>query len=142
MSSAYVPIELRRRVAAQAKHRCGYCLTQELVIGRPMEFDHLLPRSLGGLTTEENLWLACSLCNDHKSNRLFLVDPETGAQVRVFNPRTQRWAEHFTWAEGGTRIDGTTAVGRATVAALQLNRPSLVLARKLWVAAGWHPPRD
>ncbi|MEA2603662.1 MAG: hypothetical protein QOF89_4654 [Acidobacteriota bacterium] len=142
MSSDYIPVELRRRVAEQARYRCGYCLTQEAVIGRPMEFDHLLPRSLGGPTTEDNLWLACSLCNDHKSNRLLVVDPETGLSVRVFHPRQQKWPEHFVWSEGRTRIDGTTAVGRATVAALQLNRPGLVLARRLWVAAGWHPPQD
>ena len=107
-----------------------------------MEFDHLIPRSLGGPTTEDNLWLACSLCNDHKSNRFLVVDPETGVNVRIFNPRQQEWAAHFAWSEGATRIDGTTAVGRATVAALHLNRPSLVLARRLWVAAGWHPPQD
>lgn len=142
MSSAHVPIDLRRRVAEQARYRCGYCLTREVVIGKPMEFDHLLPRSLGGPTTEDNLWLACSLCNDHKSNRFLIIDPKTGAKVRVFNPRQQEWEQHFAWAEGATRIDGTTAIGRATVAALQLNRPSLVLARRLWVAAGWHPPQD
>jgi HNH endonuclease len=142
VSSDYILIELRRRVAKQARHRCGYCLTQEAVIGSPMEFDHLLPRALGGSTTEDNLWLACSLCNDHKGNRFFIIDPQTGVNVRIFNPRQQEWAEHFVWSEGATRIDGTTAVGRATVAALQLNRPSLVLARRLWVTAGWHPPKD
>lgn len=142
MSSEYISIDLRRRVAEQARYRCGYCLTQEIVIGRPMEFDHLVPRSLGGPTTEANLWLACSLCNDHKSNRFLLVDPETGESVGVFNPRRQRWAEHFRWSEGATRIDGTTATGRATVAALRLNRPSLVLARRLWAEAGWHPPGE
>ena len=142
MSSDYIPVELRRRVAEQARYRCGYCLTQEAVVGRPMEMDHLDPRSLGGPTTENNLWLACSLCNDHKSNRFLIIDPVTGVKVRVFNPRQQKWAQHFTWAEGGTRIDGATAIGRATVAALQLNRPSLVLARRLWVAVGWHPPED
>ena len=107
-----------------------------------MELDHLVPRSLGGPTTEGNLWLACSLCNDHKNNRFLIVDPETGINVRIFNPRQQEWAEHFAWSEGVTRIDGTTTIGRATVAALHLNRPSLVLARRLWVAAGWHPPQD
>ena len=142
MSSAHIPVDLCRRVAEQARFRCGYCLTQEVVIGRSMEFDHLLPRSLGGPTTEDNLWLACSLCNDHKSNRFLIIDPGTGVKVRVFNPRHQEWKQHFAWAEGATRIDGTTAIGRATVAALQLNRPSLVLARRLWVAAGWHPPQD
>lgn len=38
-------------------------------------------------------------------------------KVRIFNPREQEWAEHFVWSEGATRIDGTTAVGRAAVAA-------------------------
>ena len=142
MSSAQIPIDLRRRVAEQARYRCGYCLTQEIVIGRSMEFDHLFPRSLGGPTTEDNLWLACSLCNGHKSNRFLLIDPQTGAKVGIFNPRHQEWKDHFVWAEGSTRIDGITAIGRATVAALQLNRPSLVLARRRWVAAGWHPPQD
>jgi hypothetical protein len=129
-------------VAAQARHRCGYCLTQELVVGQPMEIDHLFPRSLGGPTVEENLWLACSLCNDHKGDRLLAIDPVTGSKVRLFNPRRQDWRQHFAWAEGSTRVDGTTAIGRATVAALRLNRPGLVLARRLWVTAGWHPPQD
>ena len=142
MSSDYILIELRRRVAKQARYRCGYCLTQEAVIGSPMEFDHLLPRALGGPTTEDNLWLACSLCNDYKGNRFLIIDPQTGVNVSVFNPRQQEWEKHFVWSADSTRIDGTTAVGRATVAALQLNRPSLVLARRLWVAAGWHPPQD
>lgn len=142
MSTTRVPADLRRRVARQARCRCGYCQTQEAVIGAALEIDHLLPESLGGLTTEQNLWLACSLCNDHKGNRYFLIDPFSGLRVRIFNPREQSWAEHFAWAENATRVDGRTAAGRATVAALQLNRPSLVLARGLWVAAGWHPPAD
>jgi hypothetical protein len=142
VSSAHIPIALRRRVAELARYRCGYCLAQETVVGVPMELDHLFPRSLGGPTTEGNLWLACSMCNDHKGNRILAIDPVTGVRVRLFNPREQEWAQHFAWAEGATRIDGTTAVGRATVAALQLNRPSLVLARRLWGAAGWHPPQD
>lgn len=107
-----------------------------------MEFDHLRPRSLGGPTKEENLWLACSLCNDYKGNRVFAIDPETGLRARIFDPRRQEWNEHFEWAEKGLRIDGKTDVGRATVAALHLNRSSLVLARGLWVIAGWHPPES
>src|SRR5437762_6157596 len=107
-----------------------------------MELDHLIPESLGGLSEEENLWLACSLCNDHKANRIAAVDPVTGETVRLFDPRHQLWNEHFRWNKTGDRIIGITATGRATVAALHLNRPSLVAARQAWVAVGWHPPRD
>lgn len=55
MSKAYVSKELRRRVAAQARHRCGYCLTPEKNSGTPMEIEHLVPESRGGLTVEANL---------------------------------------------------------------------------------------
>jgi hypothetical protein len=105
-----------------------------------MEIDHIIPESLGGITEEENLWLACSLCNDHKSNRIIAEDPVTEATVRLFDPRRQIWTDHFCWTEEGDKIIGLTPVGRATIVALQLNRPVLVKARQLWVTAGWHPP--
>jgi hypothetical protein len=62
--------------------------------------------------------------------------------VPLFNPRRQVWREHFAWTTEGDRIIGLTTIGRATVIALDLNRPSLVKARQVWVAAGWHPPKD
>jgi 5-methylcytosine-specific restriction endonuclease McrA len=61
MSRSYVPKGLREQIFAEARHRCGYCLTSSKVTGTPMEIDHLIPESLGGLTVRENLWLACSM---------------------------------------------------------------------------------
>jgi hypothetical protein len=58
----------------------------------------------------------------------------------LFNPRQQSWAEHFAWSKDSILVVGITPTGRATVAALHLNRPLLVKARRRWVAAGWHPP--
>ncbi len=142
MSSSYVSADLRRRVAAQARHRCGYCLTAEAIVGIPMDFEHIVPESEGGATEEENLWLACSLCNSYKGSRTSFRDPISGRDVPLFNPRRQRWSEHFAWEESGSMIVGLTATGRATVVALVLNRPPLVKARKRWAAVGWHPPRD
>jgi len=142
MSRTYIPKALRDRVAAQARHRCGYCLTAETIVGTPMEVDHILPEADGGLTEEDNLWLACSLCNDHKSDRIAALDPDTESVVRLFDPRHQVWAEHFGWAPEGERILGLTPTGRATVLALNVNRASLVKARQLWVSVGWHPPKD
>jgi 5-methylcytosine-specific restriction endonuclease McrA len=34
-----------------------------------MDVEHIIPEVLGGLTKEDNLWLACSLCNSHKGDR-------------------------------------------------------------------------
>lgn len=140
MSRDYIPRGLRDLVARTARHRCGYCLTQEAVVGTPMVIDHIVPESLGGPTEEANLWLACPLCNAHKGDRIAVLDANSGEIVRLFNPRQQTWVEHFAWTSQGDRIVGRTPIGRATAIALQLNRPSLVRARRAWVSVGWHPP--
>ena len=124
MSKAYISKALRELVSQQARQRCGYCMTQEAIVGTPMEVDHIIPESLGGQTEEANLWLACSLCNDHKNDRIAALDPETGEHVRLFDPRRQQWHEHFMWNATGEQLLGLTATGRATVIALHLNRPA------------------
>jgi len=111
-------------------------------VASPLEIDHLFPLSLGGTTKEANLWLACSLCNNHKGNRVVVLDPVTAQAVPLFNPRLQVWAEHFAWTESGDRVVGLTQIGRATVAALQLNRTWLLHTRRVWVSVGLHPPKD
>ena len=141
MIRSYVTAALRERVAAAARHRCGYCLTIEAVVGSAMEIEHIVPEALGGATEEDNLWLACPACNGRKSMRVSGIDPATGETARFFDPRRQNWADHFAWTEGGTRIIGLTPAGRATVTALELNWAILVAARRVWVAAGWHPRR-
>jgi hypothetical protein len=142
MTSAFVSKKLRERVGKQSRHRCGYCLSTEQVLGLSMEIDHLIPQALGGPTIEENLWLACPACNGFKGHRISALDPQSGQTARLFNPREEIWAEHFAWVDAGSRIDGRTAVGRATIKALRLNRPLLVMARRTWVKAGLHPPDD
>ncbi len=142
MSKTYIPPKLRRLVAQDARYRCGYCLTAQRIIGRPMVIDHLLPESRGGSTVRENLWLACRRCNEFKGDRTHAVDPLTGATAPLFNPRVQSWAVHFTWSKDSTEIIGLTATGRATVVALRLNNDEIIAARSLWVQAGWHPPVD
>lgn len=107
-----------------------------------MEVDHIIPESLGGLTVRENLWLACSMCNHHKGNRIAAADPQTGEVIRFFDPRRQAWQDHFGWSAHGDVIVGRTATGRATIGGIRLNRVELVEARRGWVVAGWHPPAD
>ena len=82
------------------------------------------------------------MCNSHKADRQEGLDPESGALVPLFNPRTERWAKHFEWIEAGAIIRGKTHQGRATVMSSQMNHPDIVTARRLWVTAGWHPPTE
>lgn len=142
MSQTYIPAELRRKVAEEARYRCGYCLTTQAIIAIPMHIEHITPLAAGGSTVAENLWLACPLCNGYKGTQTHSIDPETQERVALFNPRTQDWYEHFAWSKDGAEIVGRTAVGRATIIALRLNNEYVVPSRRVWVAAGWHPPES
>lgn len=133
--------EQRERIRKQAGDRCGYCQSSQRYVFGPLEIDHLTPTARGGTDDEENLWLACRMCNGFKSDHTHGRDPVTGEEIRLFNPRTQRWTEHFAWSEDGTQIVGLTPCGRATVVMLQLNNVIAVMVRREWVAAGWHPPK-
>ncbi len=136
----YIPPSLRRSVAEKSLHRCCYCLTSELIVGAEFTLDHIIPQSLGGPTSIENLCLACWGCNLHKQDRIVALDSDTGLLVRLFHPNQQSWQEHFVWFENGLLIIGVTPTGRSTLNAIQLNRPALVKSRQLWISAGWHPP--
>lgn len=136
----YIPEAVKAQVRANAGNRCGYCLSpQHLVLGT-LEIEHLVPSSKGGSSNLENLWLACSLCNNYKASQTEGRDPLTGQLVRLFNPRQQVWQDHFRWSSDQVNILGLTPIGRATVICLQLNNLVAVTVRTHWVAAGWHPP--
>lgn len=107
-----------------------------------MHVEHIIPEAAGGKSDESNLWLACPLCNGYKGIKTHEIDPETGHEVQLFNPRTESWKEHFVWGADGTKIIGITPIGRATVIALRLNNEYVVPSRKVWVRAGLHPPVD
>lgn len=108
----------------------------------PMHIEHIIPIAAGGETVEENLWLACPLCNGHKATKTENIDPETSQLVPLFNPRQEIWTDHFRWSANGIEIIGTTPIGRATVHALNLNNERFAQARRRWVLAGWHPPKS
>ena len=102
--------------------------------------EHILARSRLGETQIENLAWACQGCNNHKYNKSSARDLVTGEMVPLFHPRRQRWADHFAWTEQATHIVGISAIGRATVEALRLNRKGLVNFRRVLFAFGEHPP--
>lgn len=140
LPAKHISAAIRQRVAETARLRCGYCLTSQHIIGPLLEIDHIVPQARGGTHDEDNLFLACPMCNSHKADRLEAVDPEGRMTVSFFKARMERWDEHFEWVEESTVIRGRTPKGRATVAALNMNHPDTISARRLWVIAGWHPP--
>jgi HNH endonuclease len=138
-----IPDELAQRVRAAARERCGYCLSPQRLVMARLELEHMIPRAKGGTSSESNLWLCCPLCNRFKSDHTSARDPESGVDVPLYNPRNQRWSDHFRWSGDGTRVIGPTPTGRATVALLHLDDdPDALVVRGYWVLAGWHPPND
>ena len=49
--------------------------------------EHIIARRHGGGDNSENLAFACYHCNLHKGPNLSGIDQESGALVRLFNPR-------------------------------------------------------
>jgi 5-methylcytosine-specific restriction endonuclease McrA len=132
--------KLKNKVRRQAKNRCGYCLLPQSLNPNLLEIEHILATANGGSDNEENLWLACRLCNGHKGTQAETIDPKTNKITALFNPRTQNWNENFEWRE--EKIVGKTPCGRATVRALKLNNEIISPLRKRWISVGWFPPFD
>ncbi len=136
----YISKKLRQQIHKMADYCCGYCLTDQKISGAQMHLEHIIPSSQGGSSDKTNLWLACAWCNSFKGVQRDAIDPLTEQRVSLFNPITQNWFKHFRWSDDGLTIIGVTAIGRATVEALQLNNDYIIPARRHWVLAGWHPP--
>jgi len=133
-----VPERLRRLITKRAAGRCEYCGLAQAGQEATFHVDHVVPRSAGGPTTSTNLALACVSCSLRKESRRSAVDPLSGRRVPLYNPRRQRWSDHFRW--DGTTIIPRTATGRATAAALQMNRPLILAIRAEEAHRGRHPP--
>lgn len=131
--------ELAREVRQRAGDRCEYCRMHESLQGATFHLEHVCPRAAGGGSVFENLALACPSCNLCKSDRQCLIDPDTGTDVALFDPRRDPWDEHFRYAE--FQVVGLTAVGRTLVAAFDLNSARRIRIRQAEALFGLFPPQ-
>jgi hypothetical protein len=118
---------------------CEYCRSPSDCSNSSFSVEHIEPRARGGSNDDNNLAWACMGCNDRKYTAIDAVDPVSGEIAKLFHPRQQRWDDHFSWTADFTLIVGRSAVGRATVAKLKLNRAELVKLRRILRMAGEHP---
>jgi len=115
-------------VRQRAGLRCEYCGAPEGIAAQAHQVEHILARKHGGLSAVENLAWACFQCNLAKGSDVAAYDDETGDLVPLFNPRAQRWEDHFRMEDDGV-IFGISAVGRATGRLLRHNEPRRVAIR-------------
>lgn len=133
-----IPASLRRLVIQRAANRCEYCGLSQTGQAATFHIDHIVPVAAGGPTSVDNLALACVSCSLRKSARQSAVDPETGAECPLYNLRSQEWTLHFRWDD--VRVVGLTPTGRATVAALRMNRAVIIAIRVEDKYFDRHPP--
>ena len=134
-----MPTKLHLAVAQRAGHCCEYCKYPAGYSPTSFVLEHILPLSKRGLTILLNLAFACQGCNNFKYNFTDAIDPATGQRVLLFNPRLDDWQAHFFWNEDFTQVLGQTAIGRATIERLKLNRPELRHIRRVLFLIGEHP---
>jgi hypothetical protein len=130
---AGISTQLRTLVAARAHYRCEYCHSPQIVTAQTFHVDHVVPQSKDGATTAANLCYSCPRCNLRKKDATAAIDPVTDTEVELFHPRRHHWDAHFAWSPDLLEIVGKSAIGRATVARLQLNDNVLRQARVMWV---------
>ena len=131
-----IPANARRAVIQRAEDRCEYCRLSQKGQEALFHVDHIVPLTAGGTTTLDNLALACVSCSLRKGARRRAPDPETGKETPLFHPRREVWEHHFRW--DGVRILGLTPTGRATLAALSMNRPLALAIRREEALRGRH----
>jgi len=120
-------------VARRAGHRCEYCREPEVAFNFTFEVEHVVPTSKGGGEDSANLALACRACNVRKSDATSAPDEVTGAETRLFNPRSDRWNEHFQVDADSSEITGRTPIGQVTVVRLDMNHALQLAARQVWM---------
>jgi HNH endonuclease len=132
--------KLQAQVRKRAGFLCEYCYASEQWQYVQFTIDHLCPTSQGGSDDLENLALACFHCNRRKTDKTTTIDVQTEKTLPLFNPRRDRWSEHFIWSVNGLIMVGLTLVGQATIAALSLNRERIIHIRAADFEIGRHPP--
>ena len=140
MSKHLLPQTIRLLVINRAKGCCEYCVSQAKFSPDPFSIEHIVPRSKGGSNRDENLAFSCQGCNGHKHTATQAIDPVNGKCVSLYHPRIHQWDEHFVWAENFSIILGKTAIGRATIERLRLNRSGVVNLRQVLRQLDRHPP--
>jgi hypothetical protein len=119
----------REHVRIRAANLCEYCLLPQENCSLTHHVEHVVARQHGGTDDISKLALACHRCKLRKGPTLTGVDPVTAEIVRLYNPRQDRWTEHFQSVDA--MIVGITAIGRTTIHVLSINDARRVELRSL-----------
>ena len=133
-----ISTELRKTVADRANQLCEYCLIAEADTFYGCEVDHIISLKHGGSSDPDNLAYACALCNRAKGSDIGSITA-AGEFIRFFNPRTDRWSDHFRL--DAATIQPLTPIGEVTVRIFALNDSARLHEREEMIRFGIYPSR-
>lgn len=126
--SRYIADSIRQAVAERADDRCEYCQTHRDDAFYSFQIDHIISLKHGGETSLDNLAFSCFPCNLNKSSDVGTILLPQQIFIRLFNPRTDQWNEHFSVESG--KIYPKTSIGEATVKVLKMNEVERIIERQ------------
>ena len=132
----WISAELRQTIADRANHLCEYCLIAEADSFYGCQVDHIISLKHGGSSDVDNLAFACALCNRAKGSDVGSI-AKPGDFTRFFNPRTDRWLDHFR-LEGAT-IHPLTPIGEVMVRIFGFNDSARLHEREEMIRFGTYP---
>ncbi len=119
---------VRATVRATFDQRCGYCGVHENQVGSELEVEHFRPRAYGGTDEMHNLVYTCTACNRFKGS--YWPATDSSDSFRLLHPLRDDINAHITRSPNG-RFVGLTPRGWFHIRWLHLNRPQLIVLRKL-----------
>lgn len=140
MSRPYINEDLRRLVATRADYLCEYCLIHKDDTFLGCEVDHIISLKHDGTNHEDNLAYACTFCNRQKGSDVGSILLPSREFVRFFDPRRDRWLEHFRL--DGLLITPLTKIGEVTAQILGFNGDDRLLERQTLIRIGRYPTAE
>ena len=132
----WISAELRQTIADRAKQLCEYCLIAEADTFYGCQVDHIISVKHGGSSELHNLAYACAPCNRAKGSDVGSI-ASSGEFTRFYNPRTDRWAEHFRLS--GATIEWLTPIGEVTARIFGFNDSVRLHEREEMIRFGKYP---
>ena len=130
----------RQAVIQRAGKCCEYCRIESTDETSPFHIDHIIPLKHHGTDDLDNLCLSCYQCNSYKDPNVAAADPATGKAEFLFNPRQQKWDDHFQINADAT-LSAKTPEGRVTIDVLKMNEETRVEYRLFAMSIGEYPCR-
>jgi len=127
--------EWKPLLAKEAKNQCVYCAIHEGSFGGERNFhvEHFKPKSRfrSHINNYYNLFYACAICNTFKGDEWPGTPGHNLSQIGFINPSVVDYSRIFQSNATSSRLVSRHKAARYMIEQLYLNRPQLILERRM-----------